>query len=49
MTAAVVAELTRLHRLATQVYRTYHNVDQAIKNWSSKLLTTHILTRYRTK
>jgi hypothetical protein len=32
MTAAVIAELTRLHREATQVYRTYHNVDQAIKN-----------------
>jgi hypothetical protein len=31
MTAAVIAELTRLHREATQVYRTYHNVDQAIK------------------
>jgi hypothetical protein len=31
MTAAVNAELTRLHREATQVYRTYHNVDQAIK------------------
>jgi hypothetical protein len=31
MTAAVIAELTRLHRDATQVYRTYHNVDQAIK------------------
>jgi hypothetical protein len=31
MTAAVLAELTRLHREATQVYRTYHNVDQAIK------------------
>jgi hypothetical protein len=31
-TAAVIAELTRLHRGATQVYRTYHNVDQAIKN-----------------
>jgi hypothetical protein len=31
MTAAVVAETTRLHREATQVYRTYHNVDQAIK------------------
>jgi hypothetical protein len=30
-TAAVIAELTRLHREATQVYRTYHNVDQAIK------------------
>jgi hypothetical protein len=31
MTAAVIAETTRLHREATQVYRTYHNVDQAIK------------------
>jgi hypothetical protein len=31
MTAAVVAELTWLHREATQVYRTYHNVDRAIK------------------
>jgi hypothetical protein len=31
MTAAVISELTRLHREATQVYRTYHNVDQAIK------------------
>jgi hypothetical protein len=31
-TAAVIAETTRLHREATQVYRTYHNVDQAITN-----------------
>jgi hypothetical protein len=31
MRAAVIAELTRLHRETTQVYRTYHNVDQAIK------------------
>jgi hypothetical protein len=31
MTASVVAETTRFHREATQVYRTYHNVDQAIK------------------
>jgi hypothetical protein len=31
MTAAVIAEMTRLHQDATQVYRTYHNVDQAIK------------------
>jgi 6-pyruvoyl-tetrahydropterin synthase len=31
MTADVIAETTRLHREATQVYRTYHNVDQAIK------------------
>jgi hypothetical protein len=31
MMAAVIAESTRLHREATQVYRTYHNVYQAIK------------------
>jgi hypothetical protein len=31
MTAAVIAETTRLHQEATQVYRIYHNVDQAIK------------------
>jgi hypothetical protein len=31
MKSAVIAELTRLHREATQVYHTYHNVDQAIK------------------
>jgi hypothetical protein len=31
MTAAVIAETTRLHKEATQVYRTYHNVDQDIK------------------
>jgi hypothetical protein len=31
MTAAVISKLTRLHFEATQVYRTYHNVDQAIK------------------
>jgi hypothetical protein len=31
MTAAVIAETTRLHREATQVYHTYHNVDHAIK------------------
>jgi hypothetical protein len=31
MTATVIAETTQLHREATQVYRTYHNVDQAIK------------------
>jgi hypothetical protein len=31
MRAAVIAEMTRLHREATQVYHTYHNVDQAIK------------------
>jgi hypothetical protein len=30
-TAAVIAQTTRLHREATQVYHTYHNVDQAIK------------------
>jgi hypothetical protein len=31
MTAAVIAELTGLHQEATQVYRTYHSVDRAIK------------------
>jgi hypothetical protein len=31
MTASVIAETTQLHREATQVYRTYHNLDQAIK------------------
>jgi hypothetical protein len=31
MAAAVIAETTRLHREATQVYCTYNNVDQAIK------------------
>jgi hypothetical protein len=31
MTAAVIAENTRLHREATQVYCTYHNVDQDIR------------------
>jgi hypothetical protein len=31
MTTTVISETTRLHREATQVYRTYHNVDQAIK------------------
>jgi hypothetical protein len=31
MTAAVIAETTRLHKEATQVYRTYHSIDQAIK------------------
>jgi hypothetical protein len=31
MTAAVIAELTWIHREATQVYRTYHTVDQSIK------------------
>jgi hypothetical protein len=31
MTAVVMAETTWLHKEATQVYRTYHNVDQAIK------------------
>jgi hypothetical protein len=31
MTASVTSETTQLQREATQVYRTYHNVDQAIK------------------
>jgi hypothetical protein len=30
--AAVIAETTRLHREAPQVYHIYHNVDQAINN-----------------
>jgi hypothetical protein len=30
MTASVIAETTRLHKQATQVYCTYHNVNQAI-------------------
>jgi hypothetical protein len=42
MTAAVMAETTRLHREATQVYRTYHNVDQAIK----KLIIESIYDAY---
>jgi 6-pyruvoyl-tetrahydropterin synthase len=36
MTTAVIAEMTRLHREATQVYCTYHNVDQAIKKVITK-------------
>jgi hypothetical protein len=31
MTPTVISEITRLHREATQLYRTYLNVDQAIK------------------
>jgi hypothetical protein len=31
MTASVIAETTRLHREATKVHLTYHNIDQAIK------------------
>jgi hypothetical protein len=31
MTAAVISETTQLHREATQVYHTYHNVYQEIK------------------
>jgi 6-pyruvoyl-tetrahydropterin synthase len=31
MTAAVIMETTRIHKEETQVYHTYHNVDQAIK------------------
>jgi hypothetical protein len=31
MTAAVIAEATRLHKEETQLYRTYHSVDKAIK------------------
>jgi hypothetical protein len=32
-TSTVIAETTRLHREATQVYHTYHNVNQAIKKF----------------
>jgi hypothetical protein len=31
MTAAVIAETTQVRKEVTQLYRTYHNVDQAIK------------------
>jgi hypothetical protein len=31
MPAAVIDEMTRLHREVTQLYCTYRNVDQAIK------------------
>jgi hypothetical protein len=37
MTAALIAETTRPHREATQVYRAYHNVDQDIKKLIIKL------------
>jgi hypothetical protein len=36
MTAAVIAETTRLHKEATQVHRTYEEVDQAIKKLISR-------------
>jgi hypothetical protein len=36
MTAAVITETTRIHKEATQVYRTYHNVDQAIKKSNNR-------------
>jgi hypothetical protein len=39
MTAAVITETTRLHKEATQVYRTYHNVYQAIVRHFNFLLT----------
>jgi hypothetical protein len=41
--AAVIAETTQLHREETQVYRTYHNVDPAIK----KLLIESFDDAYR--
>jgi hypothetical protein len=31
MMTAVIAETTRLHKEATQVCHTYHNIDQVIK------------------
>jgi hypothetical protein len=41
-TATIIAETTRLHREATQVYRTYHNFDQEIK----KLIIESIYDAY---
>jgi hypothetical protein len=38
MMAAVITETTRLHREATQVYRTYHNFDQAIKKVNHRII-----------
>jgi hypothetical protein len=32
MTAAVIAETTRIHREATQVHHTYHNVDRPLRS-----------------
>jgi hypothetical protein len=49
MTAAVIAETTRLHKEATQVYRTYHNIDQAIKKlmrFQTKLWVTQIVRHF---
>jgi hypothetical protein len=43
MMTAVIAETTRLHREATQVYRTYHNIDQAI----TKLIIESVDDAYR--
>jgi hypothetical protein len=37
MMASVIAETTRLHREATQVYSTYHNIDQAIKKFRGRI------------
>jgi hypothetical protein len=42
MTAAVIAEMTRLHREATQVYRTYHNVDQSITKLIIEAFDAHL-------
>jgi hypothetical protein len=33
MTASIIAETTRFHREATQLYRNYHNINQAIKKF----------------
>jgi hypothetical protein len=49
MTAAVVAEMTRLHREATQVYRAYHNVDHAIKKLILEAFDVDILMLSWTK
>jgi hypothetical protein len=49
MTASVIAELTRLHREATGVFRTYHNVDQAIKKFLIEAFDDAYLNALRTK
>jgi hypothetical protein len=58
MKAAVIADLTRLHREAAQVYRTYHSVDDnaylnalsdevvGYANCTSLDILTHLLTFY---
>jgi hypothetical protein len=49
MTAAAIAETTRLHKEATQVYRSYHNVNQAIKKLIIKSFDDAYLNALQTK